>query len=216
MRAIVLALILFASIAAPASATGQIKPTPTPVATSKPTKTAVPPATATPVPLPPEATPVQPPTQPQPPASSAPPAPGGSRGAPYCHVEYDAQGNVRMEVRWTTDTTLPGPRPLESGDCEQPATPTTQPTPTTTPTMPPATATPTLVPTSAPQPTATATPSPAPAVRVCADDEAGCMPPHIEAAPPEQAPEVPMPPVQIPLALPEAGDGTCANGCLVP
>lgn len=172
--------------------------TPTPVPTMKPPKTATPVPTPAPTVAPPSGSQFsQPPAAatPVPVAQQAPAAPGSSRGEAYCHYEPTTG---LWEPRWTTNTTLPGPRPVD-GICEQPTTPT----PTLVPTIAVATATPTPVPaTPTPEPTATpvATPTPdatpVPQQTVCGTDEIDCMPPVVTVE--EEAPPVPMPPVQLP------------------
>lgn len=119
------------------------KPTATPVVVV--VKTPTPAATPGPPPSPPQTqVPVQqPPAGPTPtmgPVGAPSASTGGGGSSPrfdeYCHVEYDSNGVPHMEIRKTTDTTPPGPRPIE-GVCTQPNQEVAwQATPTSTETSP--------------------------------------------------------------------------------
>lgn len=208
-------------------ASGKCVPLPTPTPTPKPkhskstatpvlpTMTSVPTATSVLTTSVPAATPTTQPTPPEQPVVQT------ITGAPlslaeYCHREPTTG---QWEIRRTTDTTLPGPRPIAPHVCAQPTLPvpltaaSPLATATSAPTVevvPVVAQTPVVIEQAPPIPT----PMPTATPTVCGTDEIDCMPPVVTA----EEVAVPMPPVQIPLALPvTGGDDGCSyyETCLV-
>ena len=150
--------------------------------TPVPTPTSV--ATATPQPT-------TPPKAPPTPATSTPVVmqvlQSSSSREQYCHYE---PSTGLWEIRWTTNTTLPGERPLANGECDQHPTPTLVPTSTSTATVVPPTLTslPTATATATATSVPTATPSP--------------LPTMAPAAPAPPVEEVPPAPIVVPVQVP--------------